>query len=54
MQELPHGGTAALAGHAGVTALGRFVEAADQGRQHMAVGGMEDLIPYKLYRIKDA
>ena len=40
MQELPQGGAGAPAGHAGVAALNRFVEAADQGRQHVAVGGV--------------
>ena len=40
MQKLPQGGAAAPAGHAGVAALGRFVETEDQGRQHVAVGGV--------------
>lgn len=40
MQEFPHGSACAPASHAGVTALGRFMETADQGRQHVAVGGV--------------
>ena len=40
MQKLPHGGASTPASHAGVAALGRFVEPADQGRQHVAVGGV--------------
>lgn len=40
MQKLPQGGAGAPAGDAGVATLGRFVEAADQGRQHVAVGGV--------------
>lgn len=40
MQELAQGGTAAPTGHAGVAALGRFVETTDQGWQHVAVGGV--------------
>ena len=40
MQELPQGSATAPAGHAGVAVLGRFVETADQGREHVAVGGV--------------
>ena len=40
MQELPQGGAAAPAGHAGVATLRRFVEAADQCRQYVAVSGV--------------
>ena len=40
MQKFPQGAACVPAGHAGVAALGRFVEAANQGRQHVAVGGV--------------
>ena len=40
MQKLPQGRAADPAGHAGVAALGLFVEAADQCRQHVAIGGV--------------
>ncbi len=40
MQKFPHGGAAAPTSHRGGVSLGRFVEAADQCWQYVAVGGV--------------
>ena len=40
MQELLQGTARSLAGHVGVAPFSRFVETADQRRQHVAVGGV--------------
>ncbi len=45
MQELPQGGAGASAGNAGVAALNRFVEAADQGRTQLQAGDLGYRVP---------